>query len=184
MSDYFSAVELAAMGFARIGGNVQVHRSVYVVGASKLSLGSDIRIDAFTIITCGSEESSIGDHVHISTHVFIAGRSGFDLGAYSGISSGSKLFTTSDDFSGEFLTGPTFPDTVTNASARRIRIGEHAVTGANSVVIPGGELGEGAILGTLSLAKTVLAPWHIHAGVPARSVKARSRALLGLLPVA
>jgi galactoside O-acetyltransferase len=175
---YLSEDLLASLGAAAIGENVFIHESVLIVNASALTIGSNVRIDAFTVITCGDEPCSIGDHVHISTHVLIAGRGGFDLGNCSGIASGCRLFTTSDDFSGEVLTGPTFPAHQTGVTYCRIRIGDHAVMAANSVVLPGGGLGEGAILGALSLAKTRLDPWTIYGGTPARAVKPRSRTML------
>ncbi len=178
---YLSQQEVAALGCAAVGDNVLIHRSVILVNPAHLSLGSDIRIDAYTVITCGDQPCRIGSHVHISTHVFIAGRAGFDVCDYAGLASGSRLFTTSDDFSGEFLTGPTFEETRTNAAHQRITIGEHAVAGANSIVMPGGSLGEGAILGALSLTKIPLEPWTQYGGTPARAIKPRSKALLGKL---
>lgn len=180
INGYLSQQEITALGCAAVGDNVLIHRSVILVNPAKLTIGNDVRIDAFSVITCGNLACSIGNHVHISTHVLVAGRAGFDLGDYSGLSAGARLFTTSDDFSGEFLTGPTLPKNVTNASHQKITIGDHAVMGANSVVLPGGGLGEGAILGSLSLAKSVLEPWFIYAGTPARPIKPRSRKLLYL----
>lgn len=151
-----------------------------LVNPSLLSVGNNVRIDAFTVVTCGDNGCYIGNHVHISTHVLIAGRAGFHLGNYSGLSAGSRLFTTSDDFSGEYLTGPTLPEKVTNAAYQSIAIGDHAVVGANSIVLPGGSLGEGTVLGSLSLAKSALKPWFICAGVPAKPIKPRSKKLLDL----
>jgi acetyltransferase-like isoleucine patch superfamily enzyme len=181
MDDYLSPAELAELGLGAHGRDVSIHRTALLVNPGRLTIGSFVRIDAFTIITCGETACSIGDHVHISTHVFIAGRAGFDLASYVGVSSGCKLFSTTDDFAGDFLTGPTIGADLTNVIATRVRFGEHAVSGANSVVMPGGELGEGAILGALSLAKTHLSAWHIHAGVPAKCIKARSKNLLRLV---
>jgi acetyltransferase-like isoleucine patch superfamily enzyme len=178
VKDYMSNDELAALGLQSLGERVYIHRTALIANPQILRIGSDVRIDAFTIITCGEVPCAIGDHVHISTHVLVAGRAGFDIRSYVGLSSGSKVFTTSDDFAGEFLTGPTFPPEKTDVQAARVCFGEHAVCGANSVIIPGGILGEGAILGTLSLAKSPLEPWYIHAGIPARPVKARSKNLL------
>lgn len=181
INGYLSQQEITALGCAVVGDNVLIHRSVVLVNPAHLTIASNVRIDAFTVITCGDFPSRIGNHVHISTHVLVAGRAGFELGDYSGLSSGARLFTTSDDFSGEVLTGPTLPEDVTNAAHQRIVIGGHAVAGANSVILPGGGLGEGAILGSLSLAKSVLEPWFIHAGTPARPIKPRSRKLLDLV---
>ncbi|MCV0396071.1 MAG: hypothetical protein K5872_18020 [Rhizobiaceae bacterium] len=181
MNAYLSEPEIAALGLASVGDRVGIHRSSLIINAGRLSIGSDVRIDAFSVVTCGDEACLIDDHVHISTHVLIAGRAGFDICKYAGIAAGARLLSTSDDFSGDFLTGPTFPPPYTNALHRRIVIGEHAVVGANCIVMPGGGLEEGAILGSLSLTKTMLQAWHIHGGVPARMLKERSRKLLGVL---
>ncbi len=181
MTDYLSGDELAALGLQSLGESVFIHRTALIANPQILCIGSHVRIDAFTLITCDDAPCAIGNHVHISTHVLIAGRAGFDIRSYVGLSSGSKVFSTTDDFSGEFLTGPTLPPEKTDVHAARVYFGEHAVCGANSVIIPGGSLGEGAILGSLSLAKSPLEPWYIHVGIPARPLKARSKNLLRLI---
>jgi galactoside O-acetyltransferase len=94
---------------------------------------------------------------------------------FSGISHGAKLLSTSDDFSGGVLTGPTVPAHLRNVHAARIVIGRHAVIGANSVVLPGTHMGEGAMVGALSLARGTLEAWKVHAGVPARVVGHREK---------
>jgi len=179
MDGYLSKDELAQAGFAAVGDDVWVHRTAVIINPSSLMIGDRVRIDAYAVVTCGEEGCSIGSFVHVGPQVFVAGMGGFDLRSYSTVSAGARLMTTSDDFSGAFLTGPLVPPGETAPARRRIVIGEHAVVGVNSVVIAGGELGEGAVLGALSLAKRPLAPWFIHAGVPARALRARSRELLG-----
>ena len=54
-------------------------------------------------------------------------------------------------------------------------LGRHTVVAARSIVLPGVTLGEGAVLGALSLAKESLPAWHIYGGVPARDLGERSR---------
>jgi len=56
-----------------------------------------------------------------------------------------------------------------------IQVARHGVLGANSVILPGGGLGEGATVGALSLVKAVLEPWTVNAGVPTRVVGRRDR---------
>ena len=46
--------------------------------------------------------------------------------------------------------------------------------------MPGCNIGEGAIVGALSFVNKSLDPWMIYAGAPARSIRSRSRDLVGL----
>jgi len=177
MENFLSTKELSKLGLAGCGENVLLDRSATIVNPGLLHVASNVRIDAYTIVTCGGE-CLIGDHVHISTHVFVGGRAGFELSSHSGLATGVRLLTTSDDFSGDYLTGPTYDSIDTNVKCIRTIIGAHAVAGANSVILPGADLGEGSILGALSLAATPLEAWTIYGGVPAKPIKQRSRVLL------
>jgi dTDP-4-amino-4,6-dideoxy-D-glucose acyltransferase len=57
----------------------------------------------------------------------------------------------------------------------RIEIGRHSVIAANSVVLPGTVVKDGAMLGALSLARGTLEPWTVYAGIPARAVGLRDK---------
>ena len=171
---FLTGEELDGLGFAEIGKNVLVHESAVLVGVERIRLGHNIRIDPFCVISAG-EMMSIGSHVHIAAHVLLSGGGGITLHDFSGISHGAKLLSASDDFSAGVLTGPTVPDDLRNVRAEPIVIGRHAVVGANSVVLPGAHLEEGAMVGALSLARGTLEAWKVHAGVPARIVGNRDR---------
>jgi tetrahydrodipicolinate N-succinyltransferase len=70
------------------------------------------------------------------------------------------------------------PARFTDPFVAPIRIGRHAVVGTNCVVLPGCTLGDGAVVGALSLVKADLEPWSVHAGIPARLLRPRSRNVL------
>ena len=171
---FLTSEELSGLGFAEIGANVLIHESVVLVGVEKMRLGSDIRIDPYCLISAG-EDVSIGSHVHIAAHVLLSGRAGISLHDFSGISHGARLLSTSDDFSGGVLTGPTVPDDLRNVTGGRISVGRHAVIGANCVVLPGTQVEDGATVGALSLARGTLEAWKVHAGTPARVVGSRDK---------
>jgi galactoside O-acetyltransferase len=171
---FLTGAELDRLGFAEIGENVLVHESAVLVGAERIRFGSNVRVDPFCVISAG-EMMSIGSHVHIAAHVLLSGGGGITLHDFSGISHGTKLLSASDDFSAGVLTGPTVPDDLRNVRAEAIVIGRHAVVGANSVVLPGARVEEGATVGALSLARGTLEAWKVHAGVPARIVGNRDR---------
>ena len=169
---FLTTEELAPLNFAELGENVLIHESVVLVGTEKMRLGSNIRIDPYCVISAG-EDLSIGSYVHIAAHVLLSGGGGITLHDFAGISHGAKLLSASDDFSAGVLTGPTVPPHLRKVQAARIVIDRHAVIGANSVVLPGSQVEEGAMLGALSLARGHLEAWKVHAGAPARIVGSR-----------
>jgi galactoside O-acetyltransferase len=57
-------------------------------------------------------------------------------------------------------------------------IGRYAVVGSGSVLLPGTSLGEGSVVGALSLVTKPLEPWGVYSGVPAKRLKNRSREML------
>jgi putative colanic acid biosynthesis acetyltransferase WcaF len=57
-----------------------------------------------------------------------------------------------------------------------IVVGEDAFLGARSFVLPGVNIGAGAILGACAVATRDLEPWTIYAGNPAKAVKKREMA--------
>jgi galactoside O-acetyltransferase len=171
---FLTTEELAGLGFAELGDHVLIHETVVLVGLERMRLGSNIRIDPFCVISAG-EDLVMGSHVHIAAHVLLSGQAGITLHDFAGISHGAKLLSTSDDFKRGVLTGPTVPADLRNVQAARIVIGRHAVIGSNSVVLPGTQVQEGAMVGALSLARGTLEAWKVHAGTPARIVGVRDQ---------
>lgn len=171
---FLSADELVQLEFAELGDNVLVHETVVLVGTENISLGSNVRIDPYCVISAG-KRVTIGSYVHIAAHVLLSGQAGITVNDFAGISHGAKLLSTSDDFSGGVLTGPTVPTDLRNVEKGCIVVSRHAVIGANSVVLPGTAVNEGAIVGALSLARGDLEAWKVHAGCPSRVVGARDK---------
>ena len=93
---HYTDSELREMGFASLGKNVLISRLARIYGASKMSLGDNIRIDDFVIL---SGKITIGSFVHIGAFASITGGSaGVSIGDFCGMSSQSKicLLYTSD----------------------------------------------------------------------------------------
>lgn len=89
-----------------------------------------------------------------------------------------KIFTSSDDYTGDHMCGPTVPAEFTGGRKGRVVLRRHVLIGAGSVILPGCTLGEGVSVGALSLVKTDLEPWGMYAGVPVRRLRERKRDLL------
>jgi acetyltransferase-like isoleucine patch superfamily enzyme len=181
MNSFLSQVELSGLGFKQLGDDVKISRNAIFYGAAFISIADKSRIDDFSIISASSTgEVQIGAYVHLGANVNLFGNSGIKIGDYSGISPGTRLFSESDNFSGDFLTNPTIQRNLRNVKSGSIELEQHSIIGSNCVVLPGVIVGEGTAVGALSLVDKSLDKWGIYAGVPARRLKNRNRGLLEL----
>jgi len=173
-SHFLSREQLELQGFAVVGEDVRIHHSCVIVGAERISIGSHVRIDPFCIITV-SNLLSIGSRVHVSGHAAILGRGRIDIGDFTAISHGVKILSSTDHFSACGIAGPMVPEEFRSVVSEPVTIGRHVVLGANSIVLPGAMIGEGATIGALSLVKAPVAPWTVNAGIPSRVIGQRDR---------
>ena len=177
---YIPSWRLRFMGFASIGRNVKIEKSVKIVNPSQLHIGNNVIIDQFTTIVCGAAGVRIGSYVHIAGLCHIAGGGGVQIGDFCGLSHGVKVYSVSDDYSGAFLTNPTVPRKYKNVKEAAVVIEPHVIVGAGSVVLPGVTLGMGASVGAMSLVTRDLEAWSVCAGIPAKQIKERSREIVNV----
>lgn len=177
-ADFFDEKQLRQLGFRKLGRDVLIHRAVVLVDCAGISIGDHVRVDPFTIISAADVE--IGSHVHIAAQCCLTGSQRIEIADFAGLSHGSKFFSSNDDYSGAYLTGPTIPKEFTNITSGPVRIGRHAVVGAGSIVLPGVEIADGSAVGALSLVNLSLDGWKIYAGVPVRYIRDREKGVLDL----
>lgn len=170
---FYSDEELAAIGLAFVGKNVRLSRCASIYGAGRIWIGDNSRIDDFCVLSAGEGGIYIGRHVHIAVHASVMGQAQIILEDFVGVSGRVSIYSSSDDFSGEFMTGPTVPAEFTNVMSKPVRIGRHVIVGAGSVILPGTTCEEGSAIGALSLVKGCVEKSSIYVGVPARRVSAR-----------
>jgi len=95
---------------------------------------------------------------------------------------GVKIFTASDDYSGERLTGPVVPRELTGGKSGMVILRRHVIIGTGSVILPGCTIEEGCSVGALSLVVKSLEPWGVYAGIPVSHLKERRKKMLNLEP--
>lgn len=181
---YFTSDELRSFGFARVGEGVAIARNCTVVGLENITIGDNVRIDGFTSIIAPAGRVRIGSHVHIATACMLGARGGIDIGDFSSLSQGVRIFTAIDDFSGRRMSNSQVPDDVLGVQTAPVTIGAYVPIGSGTIVLPGVAIGEGAAVGALSLVSHSLAGWVIYAGNPAKETGKRTRDLLALAPKA
>ena len=132
-----SRSELEKMGFASIGQNVQVSEKASFYGIDRISLGSDVRIDDFCVLSAGVSGIYIGDNVHIAIYSSLIGAAKIKISDFCNISSRVSVYSSSDDYSGQAMTNPTVPAEYTAVSHADVVFGKHVIIGSGSVVLPG-----------------------------------------------
>ena len=164
-TSFYSQEELFSLGFRTVGKGCNVSRKASLYSISNISLGDNVRIDDFCII---SGNVTLGDNVHISAFVALyGGESGIVLMDNSGVSSRSTIYAEIDDFTGSQLIGPTHPADCRCIIRGRVILHSFSQIGAHCVVMPGVVINEGAVVGACSFVNSNLTPWSIYFGVPA-----------------
>jgi dTDP-4-amino-4,6-dideoxy-D-glucose acyltransferase len=169
--------EQAAHRFAAVGDHVAIDPTARVIGAGRVSLGSHVRIDAFVLLSAGPGGIEIGDYVHIGAHGFIAGSAPIQIGDLVGISGRVSIYSSTDEYSGEGIVGPTIPPELRRVTDAPVMVGKNSAIGAGSVLLPGVTLAEGAGVGAMSLVRDDVGPFEMVAGIPARRIGTRARTL-------
>lgn len=172
--------ELRGLGLRSVGRDVLVHEAAILVDLDRISIGSNVRIDAFCVLSAAAGSLAIGSHVHVHAYAAVYAGAGVELCDFSGLSQGVRVYSVSDDYSGGSLTNSSIPSKYRHLTRGSVSIGRHVLVGPGSVILPGVTIEEGASVGAMSLVPRDLAAWGVYAGIPARRLKDRSRALLEL----
>jgi acetyltransferase-like isoleucine patch superfamily enzyme len=160
------------LNFAKIGDDVTIWPEAKILFPEVITIGDSVIIDDFVFIM-GGKKTTIGSFVHIASFVSITGGGELIMDDFAGISSGCRVFTGDDDYLGGSLTGPTIPPQYRSPLRSYVHVKKHAIIGANTVILPGVTIGEGAAVGANSLVKSDLQPWTIYVGSPAKAIRIR-----------
>ena len=165
----------AGHAFRSLGQEVKIWPAAKLVNSENISLGHRVIIDDFVLIISGPE-TRIGNFVHIASFTSITGGGTLVIEDYAGLSGGVRIYTGNEQYGGECMTNPTVPAPFRIPVRGAVTIRKHAIVGANSVILPGVTIGEGAVVGACSLVTKDCAPWSVNLGVPARPIKTRPSA--------
>jgi acetyltransferase-like isoleucine patch superfamily enzyme len=141
-------------------------------------IGEDSIVDDYCYF---STRVRIGRCTHIASGCSIAGGAGmqFQIGDFSSLSSGVKVWCTSDDFVNDLVT--VIPPDMTQVKKHLLQgdiiLDDCTAVGANSVIMPGNHVPEGTVIGALSLvpASFDFRAWSVYAGTPIRFLRPRNR---------
>lgn len=175
---YLSEAQLIALGFKSLGLNIKISDKAAIYNPELIEIGDHSRIDDFCII---SGRVVIGRYCHITPMCLIAGgEPGIYMDDYATCAYGVKIFSQSDDYSGETMVNSLLPKKFKKEFFAAVYIQRHVIIGTNAVIFPGVTVSEGCSIGAMSLVTKTTKPWWIYKGIPAKSYKERSQNLLKL----
>lgn len=160
--------------FKLIGKDVKIFTPISIIRPQNISIGSHVIIGDYSVIN-GGDEMIIGNHVHLSANISIIGGGYTHIEDFVNIGYGSRLIVGTDLAGGRGLCNPTVPEKYRATMRGYITMRKHSILGANVVVHPDVEIGEGAVVGSLSVVTKNLEPWGIYMGRPVIRVKDRPK---------
>jgi galactoside O-acetyltransferase len=170
---FLNQEQLDDLGFKSLGKNVLISDKCSIYNAKNISIDNNTRIDDFAILSAGEGGFDIGKYVHIACFASIIGQGKVIIKDYSGISSRVSIYSSSDNYDGEYMTNPCLPKNVMNTIHKDVIIGKHVVVGSGSTVLPGVVLDDGCAVGAMSLVNKSIEGQYVIAGVPAKIIKPR-----------
>jgi acetyltransferase-like isoleucine patch superfamily enzyme len=175
MNSFLSTEEIRNLGLKSFGVNVLISRFASIYNPSLLSVGNNVRIDDFCII---SGEITLGSNIHIGAFCALYGKFGIKMDDFTGLSPRCTIFSAKDDFSGDFLISPMSDEAYTNVTGGLVHIESYSQIGSGTVIMPDITIGEGVAVGAMSYVNQKLDAWKIYAGVPVKLLKDRKKGLL------
>lgn len=177
---FLSEKELQQTGFKSLGTNVKISDKVSIYNPANISIGSNVRIDDFCILSAGSGGIHVGNYIHIGCYSSFLGNAPIILNDCCAVSGRVAFYSHIDDTSGRYLVQPTFPAEYRRLISGPIIIERHGLVGAGSIVFPNVTVGMGAFVGAMSLVKEDCEPFWVYGGVPAKKIKQRHKDFLEL----
>ena len=158
-----------------LGRDVLIDVGVHLNGAANISLGDFTWIDTYCRIDAHLGEVTIGKRVHIAPFTIIGARAPVIIEDFVGVSASVKIYANSEyPADGKRMSGPMVPEEFKAFKTAPVILRKDSFVGANSVLLPGTELGEGCVVGANCVVSSKLAPFTIYATASPRAVGQRS----------
>ena len=172
--------QIDAMGFKSVGANVNLSDRASFYNCTNISIGDNVRIDDFCVLSAGAGGIALGNFIHIAVYTSLIGAEAITLADFCNLSSRVSIYSSSDDYSGQSMTNTMVPAEYTGVTSAPVFLEKHVIIGAGAVLVPGIRCEQGVAVGALSFVNRSCQEFGIYAGNPARRIKERKRDLLEL----
>lgn len=107
----------------------------------------------------------IGEGTIIGDHVFLDGRAVLTIGSHTSIASEVLIYNSEHDIEDENFT----------AREENVTIGDYVFIGPRAIILPGVEVGDGAVVAAGAVVTKRVEPYTVVGGVPAKIIGERKR---------
>ena len=166
-NSFVSQKILEEHNFKSLGSNIKISSNVTIIGEENITLGSNVRIDDYTIISAKEGSLNIGSNVHIGGQSYLGCSGTIKIGNNVNISQGVKLYSKINNYHQHDKDNPFF--------LKKIVIKDEVIIGSGTVIVGECCILDGTTIGALSLVKDDLKSWSIYAGNPLRFLKSRKK---------
>lgn len=167
-------------GFVSIGKNTWIQSYAMIVGGPPKHGIDALERKHNSAFLHGDGEVVLGENCEIGCFAILQGHGGIQLGANVAITAGCRVYSLSNHYrafggsSGQRIRFSAQAPLQSQALiSGPVVFGDDSALGMNSVVLPGSTVGEGSIVGALSLVRGAIPPMSIAGGNPAVVIKAR-----------
>ena len=170
MNSFYSRQELVDLGFSSVGENTLISRKASFYGAKNISIGDNVRIDDFCVLSTQKGQINIGNYVHLAVFVSVQGNGIITLEDFVGIGARVTILSSSDDFSGQSMANSCVPDEFKDVKDADVTLKKHSIVGAGTVILPGTSMAVGSAVGALSLVNKNCESFYIYTGNPIKKL--------------
>ena len=141
-----------------LGQDTLIECGLELWGARGIRIGAGCHVDSHVRLRAGEGRYgqygrvSIGDYSHIGPRCLVSGRGGVEIGDFVSIEAGVHLYSATNtlmhpDHPGQLISvSHTAPYGFQHAVESSVSIGDYAVVGFGSLIMPGASIGLGAIV--------------------------------------
>ena len=145
-------------------------------GPANISIDEYTWIEPYCIINAMLGEVKIGKRVHMGSFINIGSREPVVIEDYVAIGASSKIYSNSQTVQpNKRMSGSMIPEEDKAFYSAPTYLRKDSFIGANVVILPGVEVGRGAVVGANSVLTKSVLPWNIVSGIPAKKLMEREK---------
>jgi dTDP-4-amino-4,6-dideoxy-D-glucose acyltransferase len=160
---YLTEKQLSLIGFRSIGKNVLISDKCSIYNEKNISIGDNVTIKDFCILSAGKGGIKIGSNIMIEPYSSLRGEALIVVEDHCIISSKVEILSSSNDYKG----------VIDHIISDGIVIKSDSIIGEGSLILPGVTIGILSSIGAKSVVKKSIPSNEIWAGVPAKKISVK-----------